>query len=118
MIRVRLSGQEGAWGGEQPCLLSSELHELAVWLRAVASAPSPTGARLRFVEPELELEVVDHDPEHLFLRVRTRNALAADSPPAYRTGSDDASLVLPLSRAVVNMIAVDAESEADRWRGR
>jgi len=118
LVRIDLSGEAGSWGGEDAGIHAAELPELASWLRRVARDPAPAGARLRFIEPALQLEAVDSDAEHVFLRVRTCCPLAAGSPDSYRTGPSDASLVVPLDRRALEGVACEVDREAARWPER
>jgi hypothetical protein len=66
-VHVRASVDGRGWDSIDPCLLTSEVSEIAVWLECLADGVDV--APLEFLEPELAFELVGRDGDLIRLRV-------------------------------------------------
>jgi len=67
-VQLNLTDADRAWSRVDPCLLTFEARELAMWLREVAEC-SPSPGMLYFTEPCLAFEVVRENAINVVLRV-------------------------------------------------
>jgi len=78
-IRITVASGNKQWSAVSPCLLTSELQELADWLEALASGRKPPD-RPRFMEQNLEIETVE-DLQPMRIRIRFEPDGPDTNPP-------------------------------------
>jgi hypothetical protein len=118
-IHVEASGQEGAWTGTDPCLLTYEAVRLADWLEALGAGKAPTPA-ISFLEPVLLFRVIERDGDPV-LRVHFGNLIN----PSWRvlegrkpSANPDLWLDFPLSETDVAAAGRDLRQEVRRYPSR
>lgn len=70
VVSLLLRTDRGSWQAEAPCLLTWEARRLAAWFGAVLDSPHAGSLQeLRFVEPQIQLQLMEQTREATSLRL-------------------------------------------------
>jgi hypothetical protein len=116
-VRVRVQHPRGNWTAQDPCLLTSDVAELADWLDAVA-ARREEDAEHGFMEPNLLFRSGTDAEEHRFVRVYFELELRPTWAPFDGTPMEDLFLDFPAEPSQLANAAQSLREQLARYPQR
>jgi len=113
-VRASVDGRE--WDSIDPCLLTSEVSEIAVWLEYLADGMDV--APLEFLEPELVFDLVGRDGDLIRLRVWFAGGLRPSWAPYDAMPSRDLAAEIAVTREELTRAAADLREQVRRFPDR
>lgn len=115
VVSLRLSTGRGVWETKDPCLLTWEAQRLSSWFTAVLESPHAASLQeLRFVEPELQLQLMELSPSEALIRVFLNHAFR----PLWAAGDQEFSVDLRLGHSEMRNAGGALSSELEAFPER